>query len=175
MLVKSVTYQGLESSFLSYSGHVIFIITVNFLLHQANSLNLCQTKPSIATSSKAAWTRNGDSEVPMFPSRVRTSFARFAWYEAEESPETSEYCLTIRRINTEMYKILTAVLLRFKPSRLALFDPQDQGTTILRNLRSYLTINKAQHPRKLESLATPLSERQMSRTDLRIQPSAQHC
>jgi hypothetical protein len=38
------------------------------------------------------------------------SLTRSAWYEAEDSPETSEYCLTIRRINTEMYKSLTAVL-----------------------------------------------------------------
>ena len=95
---------------------------------------------------------NGDRDLPMFPSPVRMSFARSAWYEAEDSPETSAYCLTIRRINTEMYKSLTAVLLRFKSSRLALFDLQDQGTTILRNLRSYLTIDKAKHPRKFESL-----------------------
>jgi len=73
-----------------------------------------QAKPSVAMSSKTAWTRNGDSDVPMFPSRIRTSFARSAWYEAEDCPETSAYCLTIRRINTEMYKILIAVLLRFK-------------------------------------------------------------
>ena len=92
------------------------------------TLWIFQAKPSVAMSSKTAWTRNGDSDVPMFPSRVRTSLARSAWYEAEDSPETSAYCLTIRRINTEMYKILTAVLLRFKSSRLALFDPPPLGS-----------------------------------------------
>lgn len=95
---------------------------------------------------------NGDTDYKLFQSNVRVSFMRSARSEAENSPETSAYWPTITRITTEMYRSLTTVLLKIQVLWAGLLNPDNQATTILRNVRSYLTIDKPKHPRRPESL-----------------------
>jgi len=42
------------------------------------------------------------------------------------------------------------------PRSSGLLDPEDEGITILRNVGNYLPNERVSHPRRTESLATPL-------------------
>ena len=104
VLIKPVTYQGFESSFLSYWDHIILIVTVKFLLHHATNLNLCQAKPSTAMSSKTArtrkwWQRRSNISIAS-PHILRAVCLIRSWGQSR----IFGICITIRLINTEMNK-----------------------------------------------------------------------
>ena len=49
-----------------------------------------------------------------------------------------------------------------------LLDPGDEGSTILRDVGNCIPVDTASHPRRLESLATPLCEPQISQRSERL-------